>query len=72
MRQTRMVVLLMVLICVAFTGTGIAGDYIKPGEEQFRLNAGAFLASFSTDLQVDGKTLGKGTETNLEDDLDLD
>jgi hypothetical protein len=72
MRDKRLVVLLVVFIFVAFAGTGIAEDWIKPGEERFRINAGAFLAYFDTSLQVDSKTLGEGTEINLEDDLDLD
>lgn len=73
MRQTRRVFLLMVLLVwVAFTGTGIAGDWIKPGEERFQINAGVFLASFDTTLRVDSKVFGEGTEIGLEDDLDFD
>lgn len=59
-------------VTVFNTHFGIAGDWIKPGEERFRINAGAFLAFFNTDLTVDSKTLGAGTGINLEDDLDFD
>ncbi len=73
MRQLRLFFLLVVvLIWVAFTGTGIAGDWIKPGEERFRIDAGAFLASIDTTLRVDSKVLGEGTEIGLEDDLNFD
>lgn len=54
------------------TQIGIAGDWIKPGEEQFRINAGAFLTYFNTSLRVDSNVLGQGTDINLEDVLDLD
>lgn len=71
MKQIKL--LLVVLgMWVTLTGTGMAGDWIKPGEEIFRIDAGAFLASFDTTLQVDSKILGEGTDINLEDDLDYD
>ena len=72
MKQTRFFLLVVLLMWVSFTGTGLAGDWIKPGEEKFRLDAGAFLAAFDTTLRIGSKKLGQGTDVNLEDDLDYD
>ena len=60
---------LMVLTSLTFTTVGFSDDWIKPGEERFKLGGGAFLPSFGTKLRVDNKTLGTGTKVDLEDDL---
>ena len=49
--------------------TSLAADWIKPGEERFKLGGGVFLASLDTKLRVDDNTTGPGTEVDLEDDL---
>ncbi len=73
MRQVRLVFLLMVLfIWTVLAGTGIAGDWIKPGEERFKITGGVFLAALDSTLQIDSKELGEGTEIDVEDDLDFD
>jgi hypothetical protein len=60
---------LMILACLHFSASGFAADWIKPGEERFKLGGGIFFPSFDTELRVDNKTLGAGTEVNIEDDL---
>jgi hypothetical protein len=73
MKQVRLFLMVVLLTWVSFTGTGMAGDWIKPGEEMFRIDAGAFLASFDTTLRIDNDAVpGDGTEINLEDDLNYD
>lgn len=72
MKQVKLFLLVALGMWLSFTGTGLAGDWIKPGEEKFRFDAGAFLAAFDTTLRIDSKTFGQGTDINLEDDLDYD
>lgn len=73
MKQANLFLLVVLLTWMTFAGTGMAGDWIKPGEEKFRIDAGAFLASFDTTLRIDNSNApGQGTEINLEDDLDYD
>lgn len=72
MKQAKLFLLVVFLMWVPLTGVGIAGDWIKPGEERFRIDAGAFLAYFDTSLRVDNKVSVKGTDINLEDDLNFD
>ena len=45
-----------------------AKDWIKPGDERFKLGGGIFLQNFDTTVRVDDVDLG-GTDINLEDDL---
>lgn len=60
------------LIFLVFAGNSIAGDWIKPGEEVFRIDAGAFFAFIDTSVRVDSKNLELGTDIDLEDDLGFD
>jgi hypothetical protein len=48
--------------------TGLAADWIKPGEERFKLGGGVFFPNFDTKLRIDNNNIG-GTEVDLEDDL---
>lgn len=52
------------------SGPGQAADWIKPGEERFKIGAGVFLPSFNTDLRINATDVG-GSGTDLEDDLGL-
>lgn len=76
MKQGRWIWVLVVLfICAGYTGTSMAGeddDWMVPGEEKFKITGGAFLSNFDTNLRVDSKTLGEGTDISLEDDLNFD
>jgi hypothetical protein len=72
MKQAKLFFLAALLTWISLAGTGMAGDWITPGQELFRIDAGAFLASFDTTLRVDSKTIGQGTDINLEDDLAYD
>jgi hypothetical protein len=60
---------LMILACLHFAANGFAADWINLGEERFKLGAGVFLPNFDTKLRIDNKTIGTGTEIDLEDDL---
>ena len=53
-------------------GATQAADAIEPGEERFKLVLGAFLPAFGTDVRVDNPTLGRGTNTNLQDDFGVE
>jgi len=59
----------MILACLHFAANGFAADWINLGEERFKLGAGVFLPNFDTKLRIDNKTIGTGTEIDLEDDL---
>ena len=73
MKQAKLLLLVVLLMWATFTGTGMAGDWIKPGEETLKIDAGVFLSYFDTQLRVDNSnTLREGTSINLEDDLDYD
>ncbi|MBW1786942.1 MAG: hypothetical protein JRK53_10065, partial [Deltaproteobacteria bacterium] len=68
-----MVVLFAVLAAwVLLPCVGEAREWIKQGEEKFQFYGGAFFPAFDTSLRVDNKTLGEGTDVNLEDDLNFD
>ncbi|MBW1818802.1 MAG: hypothetical protein JRJ60_16810 [Deltaproteobacteria bacterium] len=73
MKASRVVVLLAVLAAwVLLPCAGEAREWIKQGEEKFQFYGGAFFPAFDTSLRVDNKTLGEGTDVNLEDDLNFD
>ena len=54
MRTLRIFVLLFVLaMWVLVPGTVQGADWIKPGEEKFFFEGGAFFPAFDTQLRVD-------------------
>lgn len=70
MKLFKFVFLGIVLILSNFlSGASLAADWIKFGEERFKLGGGVFLPSFDTRLRVDNNTIGDGTGVDLENDL---
>jgi len=73
MKQGKWIGILVVfIITLCFGSIVTAEEWLTPGQEVFRLRGGAFLTAFDTNLRVDSKTLGEGTEIGLEDDLNFD
>lgn len=66
------VLFLVLLVWALASGKVMAEGWILPGEERFQINGGAFFAAFDTNLNIDSKVLGEGTDIDLEDDLAFD
>jgi len=69
-RQAASAMLVSLLLLVA--QPGLADDWIRPGEETFKIGLGAFLPAFNSSLQINNSTLNLGDNIDLENDLGLD
>lgn len=50
----------------------LAADKAPSPWKKFSVNAGVFYPAFNSGFRLDSKTLGRGTEIDVEDDLNLD
>ena len=71
MRHIRTTLLSFMMICISYP-VFAQSDVIKPGEERFSLGLGAVFNSWGTDVRLDNKNLGRGSDVNLKDDLGTD
>lgn len=70
MKAIRLITLSVIMISFFLSPHAVqAKEWIKQGEETFILWGGAFFPAFNTNLRVDNKDLGRGSNINLEDDL---
>jgi hypothetical protein len=54
------------LIAIGTAGCAVADDFIKPGQETFKINLGAIVNDFDTSLRLDGPR-DRGVEVDLDD-----
>jgi hypothetical protein len=70
-RKSALVISFCIMLCFISTGNLFAAEK-SPELETVKLNLGAFIPFFNSELRVDSPTLGRGTNLDLEDRLGLD
>jgi hypothetical protein len=74
-KKTKKLYIFLIFLMAFCLGSPIslfAADKDTPELDRFKLNLGAFIPFFNSELRVDSPTLGKGTIIDLEDRLGLD
>jgi hypothetical protein len=70
--QVFLVAIITVLICLISSSVLFAAERDTQEVDKFKLNLGTFIPFFNSELRVDSRTLGRGTNIDLEDRLGLD
>jgi hypothetical protein len=71
-QKSSFFVLFAIIFCLVNPNILLAADKDSLELDRFKLNLGAFIPFFNSELRVDSPTLGKGTNIDLEDRLGLD
>ena len=66
------VIIMFIVVTAVHASSVLAADDSPVGKDKFKLSAGIFLPAINSELKISSKSLGTGTNIDLESDLGLD
>jgi len=72
-KSQKSIISILIITAVLFSANlALASDESPVGKDKFKLSLGAFFPAIDSQVKIDSKEFGEGTEIDLEDDLGFD
>jgi hypothetical protein len=72
-KSQKSIISILIITAVLFSANLVLASEESPvGQDKFKLSVGAFFPAIDSQVKIDSKEFGEGTEIDLEDDLGFD